>query len=28
LPSSLVIATYFKVRLIPRNFGRLASEPF
>jgi hypothetical protein len=27
-PSSLVIAAYLFVRLIPRNFGRLASEHF
>jgi hypothetical protein len=28
LPSSLVIAAYFYVRLIPRNFGSLASGHF
>jgi hypothetical protein len=28
LPSSFVIATYFHVRLIPKDFGRLASGPF
>jgi hypothetical protein len=28
LPSYLVIATYFYVRLIPRDFGHLVSEPF
>ena len=28
LPSSLVVATYYYVRLTPRDFGRLVSERF
>jgi len=28
LPSSFVIAAYFNVRLIPQDFGRLASGHF